>query len=489
LKQRLVVVGNGMAGGRFVEELCARGGAGRYEICVFGAEPRGSYNRILLSGVLAKEGDAAAIELSPVGWYAANGVRLHAGVKAERIDLVARKVHGAGGVLEPYDKLVIATGSRPLVPPLAGLKCNTGAPKPGVFVFRTIDDCDAIAAYAARSRKAAVIGGGLLGLEAARGLLAHGLEVHVVHLMKHLMEMQLDARGGQVLQKRLEALGLRFHLEKDTRAVLGFDRATGLQFADGSTLDCDLVVVSAGIRPEVDLAREAGVLVERGVVVGDDLQTTHEGVFSIGECAQHRGRTYGLVAPCWEQAQVLADRLSGKRPQATYAGSRVSTKLKVMGVDLAVMGTRDALSEQDGEVELFDKKRLVYKKLVVRAGKLAGAILLGDTAANPRLLQAFDRGSELPEDPAEILFAGVEAKAQSVTALPDDARVCSCNGVSKGQILEAARGGSTVEAVCSRTRAGTGCGTCKRDVKALVEQAAAEAPARAAAAPIPAGVA
>ena len=223
----------------------------------------------------------------------------------------------------------------------------------------------------------------------------------------------------------------------------------------------------------MELARAAGLLVERGIVVGDDLAASHPGVFAIGECAQHRGRTYGLVGPCWEQGVVLADRLSGRKPLATYSGSRVSTKLKVMGVDLAVMGTREALGEQDGEIELLDKKRLVYKKLVVRDGKLAGAILLGDTAANPRLLQAFDRGTPLPDDPAELLFGNVESRPLTVVAMPDDTRVCSCNGVSKGAILlEVARGGRpTLEALCSATRAGTGCGSCKRDVKALLESA------------------
>jgi nitrite reductase (NADH) large subunit len=478
LKQRLVVIGNGMAGARFVEELLSRGGGDRWQIAMFGDEPYGNYNRILLSGVLAQSHEPSDIFINPLAWYEESGIRLHAGVRAARIDLGARVVHGMEGVLEPYDKLVFATGSRALVPPMEGMKGKDGATKEGLFVFRTLEDCNRIAAYAARCKKAVVIGGGLLGLEAARGLLGHGLEVHVVHLMGHLMEMQLDARGGALLQASLEQMGLRVHLRKNTKEILGEERVAGVRFEDGGKLACDLVVVSAGIRPNVELAREAGLLVERGIVVGDDLATSDPRVHAVGECAQHRGRTYGLVGPCWEQAQVLAERLSGKRPRATYAGSRISTKLKVMGVDLTVMGARESVTEEDQEVEYVDKKRGVYKKLVVREGKLAGAILLGEAASATRFLHAFDRGAALPDDPARFLFPSADtAGPQGVLEMPEEAQVCNCNGVSKGQILASVRGGKrTLKALCEATRAGTGCGSCKKDVTALLQSCAGDGP-------------
>jgi nitrite reductase (NADH) large subunit len=472
-KERLVVIGNGMAGARFVEDLLARGGGERWSVSMFGDEPHGNYNRILLSGVLAGKNAADDIVLNPLDWYRERSIRLHAGVRAARIDLDARVVHGAG-VAEPYDALVVATGSSPFVPPLEGARDEGGALRDGVFVFRTLEDCRAITARAARSKRAAVIGGGLLGLEAARGLLLQGLEVHVVHLAPHLMELQLDQPGARILQRALERMGLHVHLGKSTKAVLGDGQGEvrGLRFEDGGTLDADMVVISAGIRPNVALAREAGLLVERGIVVGDDLRCAgREREFALGECAQHRGKTYGLVAPLWEQAQVLADRLSGRAPRAAYAGSKVATKLKVMGVDLAVMGAKEP-GQDDEEVLYVDAARGIYKKLVLREGRLQGAILLGDAGAAPDLFRAFDREAELPPDPARLLFPGEGAEPKGVLDLPDEAQVCNCNGVSKGRILEAVRGGRrTLAAVCEATRAGTGCGSCKRDVGALLEAA------------------
>jgi nitrite reductase (NADH) large subunit len=468
----MVVVGNGMAGARFVEELVARGGRERFRITIFGDEPHGNYNRILLSGVLAGSHDPEDIFINPLAWYASHGVTLRAGVRVASIDTERKLVHAADGSVEPYDELVLATGSTPFMPPIAGLKDAAGRPRDGVFAFRTLDDCGAIAAYAARCKKAAVIGGGLLGLEAARGLLERRLEVHVVHLMGHLMELQLDARGGAILRSTLEQMGLHVHLGKSTRAILGEGGVGGLRFEDGGTLECDMVVVAAGIRPNVALARDAGLLVERGVVVEDDLSCTGQpAVHAIGECMQHRGRTYGLVAPLWEQAQILADQLSGGAPHARYAGSRVSTKLKVMGVELAVMGARERARDDDEEIVYEDARRGVYKKLVIREGKLLGAILLGDAASAPELVQAFDRGRELGPTPAELLFpSSGSGKAHSVLDLPDDAQLCNCNGVSRGAVAHAIRNGCrSLQAVCASTRAGTGCGSCKRHVQALLD--------------------
>lgn len=474
-RKRLVVVGNGMAGARLVEEVTARD-PDAFDITVFGDEPYGNYNRILLSGVLAGTHDPKDIFINSLAWYEQHRVRLHAGVPVSRIDREARLVTGADGRVEPYDTLVIATGSSPFVPPLAGLMTDTGQYRDGVFVFRTLDDCHGIRACARQSGRAAVIGGGLLGLEAARGLRQLDLEVHVVHLSRHLMEVQLDESAGAMLRGAMDKMGVQTHLEQRTQAVLGDPHVTGLLFEDGSRLDCDMVVVSAGIRPNTALARASGLTVERGIVVDDGLACANDpNVFAIGECAQHRGRLYGLVAPLWTQAQVLAERLTTRDSTAAYVGSRISTKLKVMGVDLTVMGERDP-SPGDEVVQYSEPSRGVYKKMIVRRGQLAGAILLGDPDAGPSLLQAFDRGLSLPENRAELLFPGAGAEGPvSAAALPSDAQICNCNGVTKGA-LEAAisHGCRSLRALCDRTRAGTGCGSCKPQVQQVLEALAGD---------------
>ena len=473
-KERLVVVGNGMAGARFVEDLLARGGADKFAITMFGDEPYGNYNRILLSGVLAGSHTAEGIFTNPLSWYRENGISLHAGVRVEQIDTTGRSVTGAGGVTEPYDRLVIATGSSPFVPPFSGLRDDQGEFREGVFLFRTLDDCDGMIRFAERAKTVAVIGGGLLGLEAARGLLNLGLEVHVVQLLDHLMEVQLDKEAGDVLAGTLAAMGLHIHLEKSTEAILGDDAITGLRFADGSELACDMVVLSVGIRPNVSLAKAAGLEVARGIVIGDDLACGGANdVYAVGECVQHRGQIYGLVAPLWEMTRALADRLSGKDPDAVYTGSKLSTKLKVMGVELAVMGARDA-EESDDVTKYSDPARGIYKKLIVRDGKLAGAALLGDTSMAPSLQRLFDSGGPVPENRAELLFAlAAGAAGTSAADLPDEAQICNCNGVSKGVIASAiADGVRSFGALCGATRAGTGCGSCKLQVREILEACA-----------------
>ena len=475
-KQKLVVIGNGMAGARLVEEVVSLGGQESYDITVLGEESCGNYNRILLSGVLSGSHDPDDIFINPLDWYEENGVELHAGVRVIGIDRKGKMAYGSGGLLVPYDKLVIATGSSAFVPPMDGLMEEDGSYKPGVFVFRTLDDCTEIINYAGKVQKAAVIGGGLLGLEAARGLMNRGIEVDVVHLMAWLMDMQLDSLSGQLLKQSLEELGVRFHLEKLTTAILGDGEVTGLQFKDGATLDCDMVVVSAGIRPNVDLARMAGLHVRRGILVTDSLACRNDqDIYSIGECAEHRSQVYGLVAPLWEQARVLAERLTGGNADALYTGSRISTKLKVMGVELAVAGDKDPSSDEDEVVTYVEPNRNVYKKVIVRDGKVTGAILLGDGLTVPRILQAFDRGEALPENRSELLFP-LSADAMpmlNVEDLPDDAQICNCNGVTKAKIVAAVDNGNrSLKAVCDATRAGTGCGSCKMQVQAVLELAA-----------------
>ncbi len=480
-KERLVVIGNGMAGARFVEEVVARREHGEFDIVMFGDEPYGNYNRILLSGVLSGSHDPQDIFINPLSWYEEHGVTLHAGVRASRIDRRSRMLYTAGDLAAPYDHLVIATGSSAFIPPIAGMHDTHGELRQGAFVFRTLDDCAGITRHAATSKRAAVIGGGLLGLEAAYGLLKLGLEVHVIHLMPHLMEMQLDAGAGDVLRRVLRDMGVHIHLSKSTTGLItdpNTGRVAGLTFADGSSLECDTLVVAAGIRPNADLARQADLTVERGIVVGDDLATLDdEHIYAIGECAQHRGRVYGLVAPLWEQATVLADRLTGANPDAAYTGSRVSTKLKVMGLELAAIGEKDSDSPTDEVILYSEPSRGVYKKLIVREGRLHGAIVLGDSSVVPGLLQAFDRAAELPEDRAELLVgrSSDAGGAVSVASLPDDAQICNCNGVSKGRIIAAVEAGCrTLKAVCTATRAGTGCGSCKAQVQAVFEHAAGD---------------
>ncbi|MBV9653683.1 MAG: NAD(P)/FAD-dependent oxidoreductase [Acetobacteraceae bacterium] len=470
-KQRLVVIGNGMAGARAVEEVLARGGADLFEITMFGDEPYGNYNRILLSNILSGVQDKSEIFLNPLDWYAENNITLHSGARVTDIDRAAHAVKTANSTVVHYDKLLIATGSRAFIPPIQGVFQADGSLKSGVFGFRTINDCDGIVAAAKQSRKAAVIGGGLLGLEAARGLLNHGCEVHVIHLGPHLMEMQLDSQGGAILKAGMEKMGVHVHLKMSTTAVLGKDKVEGLAFKDGTTLDCDMLVVSAGIRPNAELGTRAGLTVERAIVVDNHMRSVDDmNVYVVGECAQHRGKVYGLVAPLWDQAKVFADHITGANPQAQYVGSKLATKLKVMGVELASMGVTDATEESDETVQFSEPKRGIYKKLIVREGRLIGGILMGDIEKAAFLMQTFDRDSPLPEERLSLLFdLGGPSQKVTIDEMPADTQVCNCNGVTKGKIGACvASGKKTAKGVMEATRAGMGCGSCKSLVNEVV---------------------
>jgi nitrite reductase [NAD(P)H] large subunit len=470
-KQKLVVIGNGMAGARCVEEILARGGADRFEIVMIGDEPYGNYNRILLSDVLNGSHDESEIFLNPLPWYTEHGIRLHAGVRAASILRSARQVLLDNGLSEAYDQLIIATGSLPFVPPIEGLRLSDGSFKPGVFVFRSLDDCRKISRYAMGKAKGAVIGGGLLGLEAARGLQNFALEVHVIHLAQHLMNAQLDTQAGAILRATLEQLGIHVHCGLNTRSVLGDDRVTGLVFNDGSTLDCDVCVISAGIKPNVELALRAGLTVERGIVVNDQLRSEDDPhIHALGECAQHRGQVYGLVAPLWEQAKVLADQLTGVDPSAAYHGSKIATRLKVMGVEVASMGLTEPTHEGDEVVQFTEPKKGTYKKLIIRDGRLMGSILLGDISKSAYLMQAFGQNTQLPEERLSLLFdIGAPAARVTFEEMPADMQVCNCNGVSKSALIDCVRlGKRTTKSVMEATRAGMGCGACKAMVGELV---------------------
>jgi NAD(P)H-nitrite reductase large subunit len=475
-KRRLLVAGNGMAGARFVEEVVTRGGGEPFEIVVFGDEPHGNYNRVLLSSVLAGDYEAGDIFLNPVDWYRANGVTLHAGTRVQSLDAGAQQVHVSDGSVHTYDDLVIATGSSAVIPPIHGVFDGGGRLSPGVFLFRTLDDCQRILERAKSCRTAAVIGGGLLGLEAAKGLASRGLDVHVIHLRSFLMETQLDAEGGAVLRRQLARLGLRVHVDKSTVAVLGDSTGVqGLVLKDGSLLECDMVVIAAGIRPNVELAASAGLRVERGIVVGDDLACSNGAhVYAIGECAQHRGQVYGLVGPVWEQARVLADRLTGRNAAAIYEGTRNSTKLKVAGVDLAAMGAKEPLEDDDEVISYAEPSQGIYKKLIVRGDRIAGAIVIGDAAIVPTIRQAFEDNTRLAGQRGELLFPAwlPAAERPAATVIPDTATICDCNAVTKAAIIEAVLGGArSVSAVSDRTRACTGCGSCRPEVERIVQLA------------------
>jgi nitrite reductase (NADH) large subunit len=471
-RQTLVVIGAGMAGAKVVQEVLLRDPE-RFHIRMFGAEPHGTYNRILLSQVLGGDQDPGQLWIQPLEWYESRGVFVHAGVKAEKIDRQSRVVFGAAGkVAEPYDQLVVATGSRPFVPPLEGVRQR------GVFLFRTLEDCAAIGAYAQDCDRAVVLGGGLLGLEAARGLLGHGLEVTVVEVAAHLMVQQLDATAAALLKRKLEAMGVRFLLETETTDLLGEDgRVTGLRFKDGSTLATDMVVISCGIRPNVEEAKDAGLAVERAIVVDDQLFTSDPAIYAVGECAQHRGRVYGLVDPVYDQARVLAEVLSGANPHATYTGSRLATTLKVIGVDVLSMGYVNAAGPDWEVVSHYDPAKGVYKKIVLCDNRLAGAIVLGMRDASGKLLRLFKQGEPLGESAVELLHGGsvrdellAEGAGADLMSLPDDTQICNCNAVSKGQILTAIQQGKcTVASIGECNRAGTGCGTCQPLLGRLIE--------------------
>lgn len=470
-KRRLVVIGNGMAGARVVEEILARGGADSFEIVMFGEEPYGNYNRILLSDVLNGSHEESDIFLNPLAWYDEHGIKLHAGVKVLKILRHAQTVMGEGGVLEPYDQLIIATGSVPFIPPMEGVRFEDGQLKPGVFFFRNLDDCRRITSYAMGKKAGAVVGGGLLGLEAARGLQNFSLDVHVIQRSDTLMSQQLDRAAGGILKKTLENLGINVLLKKDTKRVLGDERVTGLEFADGQQLDCDLVVIAAGIKANSELAVRAGLSVERGIVVDNQLRSPDDPrIYAIGECVQHRGQVYGLVAPIWEQAKVLADHITGRNAEAAYLGSKVSTRLKVMGVEVASMGVTEPTEEGDEVVQFTEPKKGTYKKLIIRNGRLLGSILLGDISKAPYLTQAFDRNTPLPEERLSLLFdIGAPQGRATIDEMPEDMQVCNCNGVTKGAVIgSVAAGKRTLKTVMEGTRAGMGCGACKSLVADVV---------------------
>jgi nitrite reductase (NADH) large subunit len=391
----LVVIGNGMAGMRTVEELLKLA-PDMYRITVFGAEPHGNYNRILLSPVLAGDKRVDDIMLHTRDWYAANGVTLHAGDAVVRVDRKARTVHAQSGLAVAYDRLLIATGSKPFVIPVPGHALA------GVIGFRDLHDVDTMLAAAQQGGKAVVIGGGLLGLEAANGLLRQGMEVSVVHVTGSLMNQQLDPPAAELLRAALERKGLRILLNRQTAVIHGTERVESVSFADGEHIPADLVVMAAGVRPNVDLARSAGLHVERAIVVDDTLQTYDPRVYAVGECVQHRRATFGLVAPIWDQARVCAAHLAGSGHRR-YVQQATATKLKVTGVDLYSAGDIVGLDGSE-DLVLRDRRGGIYKRLVVSGRRLTGVVLYGDVADGPWYFDLIQKRTDVAPFRDRLLF-------------------------------------------------------------------------------------
>ncbi len=466
---KLVVIGAGMASGRALEHLLDRN-PDAFDITLFGAEPRGNYNRIMLSPVLSGEKTYEQIVTHDAAWYAEHGVTCRFDEPVTRIDRMRKVVVTARGET-PYDRLLIATGSSPFIIPVPGRDL------PGVLAYRDLGDVERMIDYARKpGTRAVVIGGGLLGLEAAAGLQARGMAVTVVHLMGHLMERQLDPAAGWLLERELTRRGIAVRCKADTAAILGETHVTGVALKDGTELPCDLVVMAVGIRPAGQLAKDAGLPVNRGVVVSDHMRTADPEVYAVGECVEHRGNCYGLVAPLYDQAKVVAANLLGFSHR--FEGAEVSTKLKVTGVDLFSAGD---FTEAPGREEIVfrDPARGVYKRLVIEGDAIRGVVMYGDTADGPWFFDKLKKRENISELRDTLIFGpafagGAPADPMAaVAASPDDAEICGCNGVCKGAIVGAitSRGLTTLEEVRAHTKASSSCGSCT----GLVEQVMAVA--------------
>ncbi|WP_428686912.1 nitrite reductase large subunit NirB [Roseibium sp.] len=466
-KQKLVVIGAGMASGRMLEHLFENTPEA-FDVTLFGAEPRGNYNRIMLSPVLSGEKTFDEIVTHDAGWYAANNVTCRFGETVTGIDRENKTVTTPKGELS-YDKLVVATGSAPFIIPVAGKDL------PGVRAFRDLDDVDAMVEAAGKpNAKAVVIGGGLLGLEAAAALRLRGMEVVVLHLMGHLMERQLDPAAGFLLKQELEGRGIKIHCEAQTKAILGEDRAEAVLLDDGTVYPADLVVMAVGIRPEVRIATDAGIHVERGIVVDDQMRSSDPDILAIGECVEHQKTCYGLVAPLYDMAKVAAATLAGE--DAAFRPVETATQLKVTGVTLYSAGDF-ADGEDREEIVLRDATAGVYKRLVLKENRILGAVLYGETSDGGWFFDMLKKGTDVSDMRETLIFgqafqggAPLDPTA-AVAALPDDAEICGCNGVCKGKIVSAIteKGLTNVDGVRAHTKASASCGTCTGLVEQLLQ--------------------
>lgn len=468
-KKNLIVIGNGMVGHKFLELMVSSEATKHWNLITFCEEPRVAYDRVNLSGFFSGK-TAGDLSLVAPGFYHENDIKIHIGDKAVAINREQKIVSSANGLEVPYDKIVLATGSYPFVPPIKGKDAT------GTFVYRTIDDLEAMSDYAKNCRIGVVIGGGLLGLECANALQNMGLKTHVVEFASRLMPVQVDEIGGAILRSKIEELGVSVHTSKSTTEIVSEDgKVTKMLFADGSELATDMIVFSAGIRPRDEIARSCGIEVgERGgIVINDSCQTSDPDIYAIGECALYQNRIYGLVAPGYTMASVAADILSsaadGRQDActSTFTGADMSTKLKLLGVDVASFGDAFAKSPDAKEIAVADTFQGIYKKLVLNqdGSRILGGILVGDASAYGTLLQFMQNEIALPPHPEDLLMpprSGAASAGLGVDSLPDSAQICSCNNVSKGQICEAIRDRNLtdVASVKKCTQAGTGCGGC-----------------------------
>jgi nitrite reductase (NADH) large subunit len=477
----LVVVGNGMAGMRAVEELLKLA-PDRYDIAVIGSEPRGNYNRILLSPLLSAEKSLDEIMLNTPEWYSEHGITLHAGRTVERIDRARAVAITDDGAEHGYDRLLLSTGSNPFMLPLPGVDL------PGVIAYRDVEDVDLMIQASESGRHAVVIGGGLLGLEAAYGLQRRGMDVTVVHVLDRLMERQLDPIAAGLLRDSLISRGLKFKMPAATDAILGDDRVQAVRFKDGTEIPADLVVMAVGIRPNIELARKSGLACDRGILVDDTMQSFDPKIYAVGECVQHRGTCYGLVAPLFEQAKVVANHLA-EIGISRYVGSQVSTKLKVTGIDLFSAGDFSG-DEHTNELTYMDASRGVYKRVIIRDDRIQGAVLFGNTIDGPWYFQLLRDRTDISDFRENLLFGQAHigdsgtGGADAVTFLSDTAEICGCNGVCKGEIVNAISSKSlfTLDDVRAHTKASSSCGSCTGLVEQLLANTLggdySEAPAR-----------
>ncbi len=466
MKKKLVIVGNGMAPGRMLEYLFEKD-ASAYDVTIFNAEPRVNYNRLMLSPVLSGEKTYEDIITHNDDWYAENGVTLHKSAKVTEIDRKAKTVTSENGITAAYDKLVIATGSSPFIIPVPGHDL------PGVMVYRDLDDVEKMLGVAKGKGKAVVIGGGLLGLEAAAGLKEQGMDVTVLHLMPTLMERQLDPAAAYLLERAIEARGIKVMTKANTHAIVGEDKVEGVRLDDGTVLDAEIVVMAVGIRPSTQLAKDIGLEVGRGIIVDDTMRTSDPDIFSLGECSEHNGTCYGLVAPLYEMGAVLADQLlSGS---AEYKGSVTSTKLKVTGIDLFSAGDF-AEGDDREEIVLRDANAGVYKRLIIKDNKIIGAVLYGETSDGAWFFDMLKKGTDISEMRETLIFGQAYQGGSpldptaAVAALPGDAQICDCNGVCKSKIVDTIveKGLTTFDEVKAHTKASNSCGTCAGLVQQLM---------------------
>jgi nitrite reductase (NADH) large subunit len=462
MRKKLAIIGNGMATGRLLEELARRDGFARFEVSVFGDEPHGCYNRILLNRVL-HGGSVDDITLKPTAWYADQGVRLQTGTRVTRLSPAAHRLWTEDDREHFFDLAIFATGSVPLLPPVAGIMRPDGQFKDGVTAYRTAADCERMRARAKKGGRAVVVGGGLLGLEAAKGLADLGMSVTLLHLFDTLMNRQLDKAGAVALRRAVENMGITVLTSANTTAVLGERHAEGVLLGGGKRLPADLIVFASGVKPRIDLAKESDVPTNAGILVNDQLQTRLPGLYAVGECAEHDGCVYGTVQPVYEQCGVLADVLTGANPVARYRGSKVYTRLKVVGIEVASMGDIDPKELDDEIVQVIEEKRGVYRKLIIRDGRLAGAVLVGDASLAAGLIRRFERADPLPVNRLD-LFASLDRASEASGGI-----ICNCHQVTEQTLLEAVRGGCrTLQDLAARTNAGTGCGSCRGQLASLL---------------------